>query len=115
MVNARPYLCGQNNARPSTRPSKSILTVAGWTGRLGAGSAAMMQPPAQAKAGYFWPRFKSGIFGLIACAPRAFVRPASETAWRTREGNPEGGEFRLSNLFAKLQNLEIGFCNIDRH
>jgi hypothetical protein len=32
------------------------------------------------------------------------------TAWRTREGNPEGGEFRLSNLFAKLQNLEIGFA-----
>ena len=31
-----------------------------------------------------------------------------------REGNPEGA-FRLLNLFAKLQNLEIGLCNVDRH
>jgi hypothetical protein len=33
---------------------------------------------------------------------------------RTRERNPEG-ELRLSNLLAKLLNLEIGFCNVDRH
>ena len=52
---------------------------------------------------------------MIACEPRAFVRPVwRRTAWRTREGNPEG-ELRLLNFLAKLQNLEIGFCNVDRH
>ena len=34
--------------------------------------------------------------------------------WRTRERNSER-ELRPSNLFAKLLNLEIGFCNVDRH
>jgi hypothetical protein len=33
---------------------------------------------------------------------------------RTRERNLES-ELRLSNLLAKLLNLEIGFCNVDRH
>lgn len=38
----------------------------------------------------------------------------ARTAWRTREGDPEG-EFRLLNLLAKLQNLEIGLRNVDGH